>query len=160
HEIKIESKKRASLASFEHEEESSLTSSAGLADVTQSLERDCCTKLDALLLSREDLRTVVLTWLRQPARGKPKAGNLLAHLDRLHRIREVNLPGKLGQVVHQSRLAPQHPDKSAWIDRIEPVKPPHIGERGDPLALYGLVSLPGHRAASNIRRPQQKLRGS
>jgi hypothetical protein len=34
--------------------------------LTQSLEADCCTKLDALLLPREDLRTIVLTWLRQP----------------------------------------------------------------------------------------------
>jgi hypothetical protein len=30
--------------------------------------------------------------------------NVLAHLDRLHRIREVNLPAELGQAVHQGRL--------------------------------------------------------
>jgi hypothetical protein len=30
---------------------------------------------------------------------------VLAHLDRLHRIREINLPAKVGQAVHQSRLA-------------------------------------------------------
>jgi TnpA family transposase len=72
--------------------------------LTQSLEADCCAKLDALLLPREDLRTIVLTWLRQLP-GEPKARNVLAHLDRLHRIREVNLPVKVGQVVHQGRLA-------------------------------------------------------
>jgi hypothetical protein len=72
--------------------------------LTQLLEEGCCTKLDALLLPREDLRTVVLTWLRQPA-GEPKARNVLAHLDRLRRIREVNLPAKVGQAVHQGRLS-------------------------------------------------------
>ena len=38
----------------------------------QALEGECCTKLDALLLPREDQRTVVLTWLRQPP-GEPNA---------------------------------------------------------------------------------------
>ena len=55
--------------------------------LTQSLDGDGYAKLDALLLPREDLRTVVLTWLRQPP-GEPKARNVLAHLDRLHRFRE------------------------------------------------------------------------
>jgi hypothetical protein len=45
-------------------------------------------------LPREDLRTVVLTWLRQPP-GEPKARNVLAHLDRLHRIRELEPPAIL-----------------------------------------------------------------
>ena len=72
--------------------------------LTQLLDGEGCAKLDALLLPREDLRTVVLTWLRQPP-GEPKARNVLAHLDRLHRIREVKLPANLGQAVHQSRLA-------------------------------------------------------
>jgi hypothetical protein len=72
--------------------------------LTESLGEDCRTKVDALLLPREDVRTVVLTWLRQPP-GEPRARNVLAHLDRLHRIREVNLPAKVGQAVHQSRLA-------------------------------------------------------
>lgn len=72
--------------------------------LTQSLDGDSCAKLDALVLPREDLRTVVLTWLRQPP-GEPKARNVLAHLDRLHRIREVKLPANLGQAIHQGRLA-------------------------------------------------------
>jgi len=72
--------------------------------LTQLLDGEGCAKLDALLLPREDLRTVVLTWLRQPP-GEPKARNVLAHLDRLHRIREVKLPANLGQAFHQSRLA-------------------------------------------------------
>ena len=72
--------------------------------LTQLLDGEGCAKLDALLLPREDLRTVVLTWLRQPP-GEPKARNVLAHLDRLHRIREVKLPANLGQAVHQGRLA-------------------------------------------------------
>jgi hypothetical protein len=67
------------------------------------LDDHCRTKLDALLLPREGLRTVVITWLQQPP-GEPKAKNVLAHLDRLHRIREVNLPAELGQAVHQGRL--------------------------------------------------------
>ena len=71
--------------------------------LTHALDDDCCGKLDALLLPREGLRTVVITWLRQPP-GEPKAKNVLTHLDRLHRIREVNLPGELGQAVHQGRL--------------------------------------------------------
>jgi TnpA family transposase len=72
--------------------------------LTQSLDEDGSAKLDALLLPREDLRTVVLTWLRQPP-GEPKARNVLAHLDRLHRIREVMLPANLGQAIHEGRLA-------------------------------------------------------
>ena len=40
--------------------------------LTQSLDDHCSTKLDALLLPREGLRTVVITWLRQPP-GEPKA---------------------------------------------------------------------------------------
>ena len=72
--------------------------------LTQSLDGDGRAKLDALLLPREDLRTVVLTWLRQPP-GEPKARNVLAHLDRLHRIREVKLSANLSQVVHQGRMA-------------------------------------------------------
>ena len=39
--------------------------------LTQSLDDDCCNKVDALLLPREGLRTVVITWLRQPP-GEPK----------------------------------------------------------------------------------------
>lgn len=72
--------------------------------LTPSLDEDGRAKLDALLLPREDLRTVVLTWLRQPP-GEPKARNVLAHLDRLHRIREVKLPANLSQAVHQGRMA-------------------------------------------------------
>jgi hypothetical protein len=72
--------------------------------LTESLEEDCCANLDALLLPREDLRTIVLTWLRQPP-GEPKARNVLAHLDRLLRIREVMLPANIGQAVHQGRVA-------------------------------------------------------
>ncbi len=72
--------------------------------LTQSLDGDGRAKLDALLLPREDLRTVVLTWLRQPP-GEPKARNVLAHLDRLHRIREVKLSANLSQAVHQGRMA-------------------------------------------------------
>jgi TnpA family transposase len=71
--------------------------------LTQGLDDDCCSKLDALLLPREGLRTLVITWLRQPP-GEPRAKNLLTHLDRLHRIREANIPAELGQAVHQGRL--------------------------------------------------------
>jgi hypothetical protein len=44
--------------------------------LTQSLDEYGRAKLDAMLLPREDLRTVVLTWLRQPP-GEPKARNVL-----------------------------------------------------------------------------------
>lgn len=44
--------------------------------LTQALDDDCRSKLDALLLPREGLRTVVITWLRQPP-GEPKAKSLL-----------------------------------------------------------------------------------
>jgi hypothetical protein len=40
--------------------------------LTQALDDDCRSKLDALLLPREGLRTVVITWLRQPP-GEPQA---------------------------------------------------------------------------------------
>jgi hypothetical protein len=33
------------------------------------------------------------------------ARNVLAHLDRLHRVREVKLPANLSQAVHQGRMA-------------------------------------------------------
>src|SRR5258708_22085696 len=47
--------------------------------LTQSLDEDGRAKLDTLLLPPEDLRTIVLTWLRQPPE-EPKARHALAHL--------------------------------------------------------------------------------
>lgn len=60
-------------------------------------------RLDKLLTPRADVRTIVLTWLRQPP-GEAKARRILNHLDRLHTIREVGLPVGLEKRVHQSRL--------------------------------------------------------
>jgi len=59
--------------------------------------------LDRLLIPRDEARTIVLTWLRQPP-GEAKARNILAHLDRLRAIRDVGLPADLDRRVHHSRL--------------------------------------------------------
>jgi uncharacterized protein DUF4158 len=86
--------------------------------LTQSLDADCCSKLDALLLPREGLRTVVITWLRQPP-GEPKAKNVLTHLDRLHRIREVNLPAELAKrSIKPSRSCPTSRSQSFCLKSI------------------------------------------
>lgn len=60
-------------------------------------------KLDKLLIPREGLRTIVLTWLRQPP-GEAKAKRILLHLDRLDVIQEVSLPAGIEKMVHQGRL--------------------------------------------------------
>jgi TnpA family transposase len=60
-------------------------------------------QLEALLLPREETRTLLLTWLRQPP-GEAKARNILTHLDRLQALRSVGLPADLERAVHQSRL--------------------------------------------------------
>ncbi len=60
-------------------------------------------QLDKLLTPRENMRTIVLTWLRQPP-GEAKARRILMHLDRLDAIREVNLPAGLDKMAHQGRL--------------------------------------------------------
>lgn len=67
------------------------------------LSENCRNRLDRLLLPRDSTRTVTLTWLQHPP-GEAKAKNILSHLDRLNRIRAVELPPSLGLLVHQGRL--------------------------------------------------------
>jgi TnpA family transposase len=71
--------------------------------LTEGLTEEHKTRLDRLLNPRENAHTIVLTWLRQPP-GKPKAKNLLIHLDRLQAMRYISLPAELGRPVHQGRL--------------------------------------------------------
>ena len=67
------------------------------------LDEPCRDRLDSLLLPRDSTRPVTLTWLQQPP-GEAKAKNMLSHLDRLDRIRAVELPQGLSLLVHQGRL--------------------------------------------------------
>ena len=60
-------------------------------------------QLDRLLLPREEMRMLLLTWLRQPP-GEPTARHVLTHLDRLQALRDVGLPADLARTVHQTRL--------------------------------------------------------
>ncbi len=71
--------------------------------LTERLDAAQCKKLDKLLTPREGLRTIVLTWLRQPP-GEAKAKRILLHLDRLDVIREVGLPAGIEKMIHQGRL--------------------------------------------------------
>ena len=59
--------------------------------------------LDALLVVPSGESTSPLAWLRQPP-GAPSANAVLAHLARLHAIRDLKLPADLGRDVHQNRL--------------------------------------------------------
>jgi len=71
--------------------------------LTVPLSADCRTHLDQLLTPREESRTIVLTWLKQPP-GEARARNILTHLDRLQVCRDVGLPVGLERAVHQGRL--------------------------------------------------------
>ena len=71
--------------------------------LTAPLSEDQKNKVEALLNVREGSRQTVLAWLRQPA-GAPSARNLLAHLERLHALRQVGLPIEIGRTVHQNHL--------------------------------------------------------
>jgi TnpA family transposase len=59
--------------------------------------------LDELLNLREDGATSTLVWLRQPP-GPPKPKHILAHLERLQRVRDLALPEGLEHTIHQNRL--------------------------------------------------------
>lgn len=72
-------------------------------NLIQDLTDDHYARLDKLLVSDEETRTVTLTWLRQPP-GEAKPRNILRHLDRLHAIREVCLPATIERIVHHGRL--------------------------------------------------------
>ncbi len=61
-------------------------------------------RLDRLLLPRDDARTLLLTWLRQPP-GEAKARNLLTHLERLQVMRSIDLPPDLARAVPPGRLS-------------------------------------------------------
>jgi Domain of unknown function (DUF4158) len=71
--------------------------------LTEGLDADQRRRVDHLLLPREETRTLLLTWLRQPP-GEAKARNILTHLDRLQAMRSLGLPADLERAVHQSRL--------------------------------------------------------
>src|SRR5262249_42278006 len=56
-----------------------------------------------LLAIREGTKGSGLIWLRQPP-GPPKPKQILAHLERLQTIRDLELPDGLEHAVHQNRL--------------------------------------------------------
>jgi hypothetical protein len=60
-------------------------------------------RLDAVLQPHEDRQSSVLAWLRSPS-GLPSPRNILVHIERLQRIRAIELPPDLGQRIHQNRL--------------------------------------------------------
>ena len=60
-------------------------------------------QLDAVLQPHEDRQLSVLAWLRSPS-GVASPRNILTHIERLQRIRAIELPPDLGQRIHQNRL--------------------------------------------------------
>jgi len=71
--------------------------------LTQDLTPDQRARLDALLLPHENGPLSVLPWLRSPP-GAPNARNLLAHVERLKKIRTLELSRDIGQRVPHNRL--------------------------------------------------------
>lgn len=71
--------------------------------LTQELTDEQRTGLGALLLPHENGRLTVLAWLRSPP-GAPNPRNLLVHVERLKKIRALELPPDLGQRIHHNRL--------------------------------------------------------
>lgn len=61
------------------------------------------TQLDLLLIKPTDKPVTPLAWLRQPA-GKPSPGTILGRIERLLRVRELELDDTLARRVHQNRL--------------------------------------------------------
>jgi hypothetical protein len=59
--------------------------------------------LDGLLIIREGANGSGLIWLRQPP-GHPRPRYILAHLERLKLINELELPDGLERIIHQNRL--------------------------------------------------------
>ncbi len=59
--------------------------------------------LDGLLAIRQGTKSSGLIWLRQPP-GPPKPKYVLAHLERLKIINELELPDGLERFIHQNRL--------------------------------------------------------
>lgn len=60
-------------------------------------------QLDLLLVKPADKPVTPLAWLRQPA-GKPSPGTILGRIERLLRVRELELDATLARRVHQNRL--------------------------------------------------------
>jgi hypothetical protein len=69
------------------------------ADLTDKQRRE----LDAVLQLHEDRQLSVLAWLRSPS-GVPSPRNILIHIERLQRIRAIEMSPDLGQRIHQNRL--------------------------------------------------------
>ena len=67
------------------------------------LSNDQKDKLDGLLGSRDGSKQTSLAWLRQPL-GAPSARNLLAHVERLHALRNIGLSTETNRNVHQNSL--------------------------------------------------------
>ena len=71
--------------------------------LTGPLQKDHRLAMDRLLANRENGRTSLLFWLRQPPRAaKPK--HILIHIERLKTIQELKLPDGLERTVHQNWL--------------------------------------------------------
>ncbi len=60
-------------------------------------------RLDDLLESRPEGAMTWLSWLRAPP-GKPNSAQILKHIDRLEKLREVGLPEGIERLIHQNRL--------------------------------------------------------
>jgi len=71
--------------------------------LTSSLSNDHQKALDDLLTLRKKSKGSWLMWLRQPP-GPPKSKHILCHLDRLKKIRELELPEGVERTIHQNRL--------------------------------------------------------
>ena len=73
------------------------------AALATPLSADQSARLDGLLAPRPESTSSTLAWLRQPP-GATNAKHVLAHIARLHAIRDLGLPEGVDQAVHQNRL--------------------------------------------------------
>jgi len=71
--------------------------------LTERLTEHHRQQLDALLSLYDGSKASVLAWLRQSP-SAPNAKHLLEHIDRLTRLRALNLPDGVERQVHQNRL--------------------------------------------------------
>jgi len=74
-----------------------------LAILSEGLSPEQKSQLDGLLEMREGSPYSTLAWLRLPP-GAPTARAILAHIERLRAIRELQISPEAGRRVHQNRL--------------------------------------------------------
>lgn len=72
-------------------------------ELTKGLSEQKLSELNELLKIKQSTKISYLAWLQQPT-NIPKPKHILLHIERLHFIKELNLPDVLGKNVHHNRL--------------------------------------------------------